>query len=1532
MSLVRPSQPVAVPVPNGKEHPNPEPTVERTVPLSYGQSRFWFLSQLVPDQTALNITFRARLNGPLRYRRLAAAVAAVGRRHEALRTAFATDAQHGGPMQVVLAASPLSLEYCRVTSEDEVEKEYRELKAHVYDLETGRTMRIRLLSLSPLVNFLLVGYHHINMDGVSFEVLLGELDLLYKAGSLPDQALLQYPDYAVRQRAAISSARGTMDEAAAFWRRELHDAPGALPILPFAAASASRPTTPSYSNIRVDARIPASLNSRIRAVAAANKVSPYTFHLAVYATLLSRLFSTTDLIIGVGDSGRSDPDARGSIGLFLNILPLRLRLSNKDPDTDGTPFVHLLKNARRTMLAALAHSAYPFDAILDLVHASRSSTHNPLFQAFMNYRSSVNEKRTFAGCEALGEEYAAGGTAYDITVDVLEGNESGSLVMLSVLEGLYTKDNARVLLEMYMRLLDVFSADVMADVHTVSLFAKDEVERGLRMGRGSTMRSTWPETLIHRVDDITSQSPDVLALSDGSGAVTYAQMALRTTQIASVLQHSGIKRRSLVAMYVEPSADAVCCMLATMRLGAVYVPLDVRSPASRLATIVTDCMPAALLTDGKSDAGALGANCPVVSIANLASTTSTVPISTTATDTAALLYTSGTTGTPKGVKLTHAGLRNLMEGYVMSYGITAHNVLQQTALSFDFSLEQIFTALALGGTLVIVPREKRGDPASIARTIRESHVTYAAGTPLELLSWVQYGAPDLKASDLQVVVAGGEQYTPDLYRALTGLGKGLQLLNIYGPTEVTVACSKIELTEAEAMGRGRIPAGFTLPNCAVYILDHALNALPPGYPGEVFIGGAGVGGYLDDALTAARFLPDPFASEFAQSHGWTRMYRTGDRGMLRDGALVILGRMDGDTQVKIRGIRIEVEEVEKAVLQCAGGRLAGVVVTPRGEPPAYLVAHVVFTDQSPGILPTEEHASFLKTLRRALPLPETMRPAVMAPIRALPLNAHGKLDRKSLAALELDIPPTLDTNGASNILTPAEAQLRALWERVIPPDILGFHSLSPASDFFQVGGNSMSLVALHALIRKELDAPSSLTLAALFQSSSLGKMADAITGSATTKNGSIAANNDSHTRNMDTDEIDWTAETSLPSLSLPAPVHPPRTIALTGATGFVGRHILRRLLASPTTQGLHIHCLAVRNPTSLTPFFSHPRPDIKITIHDGDLASPTLGLSPSTFAALSASLDCIIHNGADVSFMKSYASLRAANVTSTKTLIKLAMQAGRAVPLHYVSSAVVGRLMLAQTSSSSTSNASSPYLDAEFPPVSVSSFPPPPGYSDAYGMTKWASEVVLERANKTVGLPVVTHRLSSVTVPAMLGPIFTGIPNSNGTARKSQLPVRTVNGNGNGNVNGTGTEEREDPEGNEEDIPPLDLMHNVLRFSRLLRAVPVSEHWTGSLDFVCVGTVARGIVREIEKGSPRRGEAGVPVQFRHHCGDAVVPLTELRALLMDEDAGESEVQEVPLGQWISRAREAGMSGLVAAVLEGVEGGEGVLVFQRLRRE
>ncbi|TAQ90374.1 hypothetical protein B7494_g1325 [Chlorociboria aeruginascens] len=1286
----------------------PPPTLQTQERISLAQSRFWFLNLLIEDKTAFNVTFFYSVQGRLRVGDLDRAVKEVGRTHESLRTCFFPDINPDETAwQGIMGTSKLKLEHKYVNTDDNIKAEYDQVRKTEYDLSQGHTMRIVLLSKSETSHAIIFGYHHIIMDGSSFQLFIAALETAYKGKPLTAPAL-QYPRFSVFQRKALET--GKMKNEFAYWRQEFKVLPEVLPLLPMSKATSRRPIQ-QYGSKHVIQRLDPRLARKIKERCQQSKVTTFHFYLAAFKAILFRFLEIEHLSIGISDANRNDKDVIQTIGLLLNLLPLSFRRS------PSQTFVEAIKEARTKVYSALANSAVPFSELLTVLNLPRSSSHSPLFQAFFDYRKGSQEKMRFADVDLEIGSADLGGWAYDIVLDILESDE-GSLILFRGQDYMYDTDGLQTLLRCYITLLESFAEDPTIPVDQGRLFSEAQINTARDLGRGPKIEYEWPETLSLTIDAVIDNLPEIIALKDGlESPLSYHQMGQRLNSIASELQAQGVQRGDKVAVFQKPSADLICSLLAIMRVGAVYIPLDLRNATARLAAIVEAAGPKVILSHRQTTNNVDELNYPTARNINISAAktrSDKVANISKGSDPAFILFTSGSTGVPKGIVLKHSNFAQNIEGFVKQYKVGREIVLQQSAYSFDLSLAEIFTGLAVGGTLIVVPAEKRGDSVAITKLIREEKVTYTEATPSEYSSWIQFGGWELSASlPWKFAFVGGEELKPKHLAEFKSLNHPLvRLYNCWGPTEVTISANKIEIDFRSTQKEdARMPVGFPLPGYAAYVVNEKLELVASGIPGELVISGPGVSaGYLNNEdLTKEKFLPDKFGNDERKSKGWTTMFRTGDRGYLReDGAVVFQGRIAGDTQIKLRGIRIDLLDIEATIVRASEGVIADVIVSVRTEA-QFLVAHIVFAKDFMPHDPTK----YLKNFIAELPLPAYMRPAFALVLETMPLTIHSKKDRR--AAANLPLPQHSESSHFE--LTPTESQLKSVWGDVISQDIVNLFDIGPDTDFFTVGGNSLLLVKLQSFIRKSFNV--ALPLATLLDAGSLGRIASKIEQSTVIS------------------QIDWIQETQVVPEDFPSKAwwdgsrvtntsqkKTSKKVILTGASGYLGSRILTHLVKDASVS--EVHCIAVRkDATGQFPKF--PITSSKIFAYAGDLTAPRLGLSEEVTESLSQSADAIIHCGAKRSFWDNYEQLRETNVTSTKKLVEIA--ALRKIPIHFFSSGGVLQLIPSDKG-------------AQFEEHQSVNFQPPRNGTNGYVASKWAGETYLENAAGVLGIPISIYRFT----------------------------------------------------------------------------------------------------------------------------------------------------------------------------------------------
>nr|ACX33963.1 putative non-ribosomal peptide synthetase [uncultured bacterium RM35] len=995
---------------------------EGRVELSYGQERLWFISKLAPESTAYHGGFILRLVGELDEDRLEGAFSAVVARHEALRTGIVDE--EGRPAGRVMAPKEVTLLRQEVADEPALRQRVSEELRRPFDLGVEPLFRTRLYRLGPEERALVVGVHHAAWDGWSAGVMLRELSAAYAGRELPPLEV-QYGDFAAWQKRWLSEE--SLHEQLIRWKERLRGAP----LVSSFPMDRPRGTVKSSVGKVVKFQIPNQVVDGIHRLSRVEGVTPFMVVLASFQVLLARTTGQRDVCVGTPIAGRRSAEVEGLIGFFVNMLVMRLNL-------EGEPtFLEVLSRVKEFALEAYADQDVPFERLVAALQPPRDTSTSPLFQVGVAWQNAL----TGARLELEGvkvEEIALDDVPapYDLMLEIVEGEAERGL------HGRLTYDAARYDRETIERLGTHFVTLLSAAVERPESGARHlplldpEERRRIVDGWNETARerpkaATAGECFEQRV----AEGPARLALVSGAEEVTYREIDRRANRLARYLTRKGVGPEIRVGICLDRSSELIVAVLGVIKAGGAYVPLDPAYPRERLAWIVRDAGIEVVITKAEvwRAVGLDGSDVVRLDEDRLAiekESEAPTPTRVGARNLAYIIYTSGSTGTPKGVMIEHGSLCNLIAREAEELALRpGKRVLQFASPSFDASVWELFGALGTGATLCLAPREALLPGPPLAETLRQLQVTTATLPPSALRLLSPDGAPSL-----ELVVSAGEACSDDLISAWMA-GRGF--INAYGPTETTVCAS---LWHARSGDPSSI--GTPLGNCRIYIVDAELEPVPVGVAGELVVGGAGVArGYLGrPTLTAERFVPDPFSRVPGE-----RMYRTGDLARWRaDGQIEYLGRIDD--QLKIRAFRIEPGEIEAALREHPDVTDAAVVareVTRGGE--KQLVAYVVGQD---GV------ASARGALRDFLRgrLPEHMVPSRFVSLPNLPLTPNGKVDRTALLRSEQRDEAAVPSSAARDAV---ELRLAALWE-----DLLGIRPSSPGENFFDAGGDSLSLVRL----------------------------------------------------------------------------------------------------------------------------------------------------------------------------------------------------------------------------------------------------------------------------------------------------------------------------------------------------------------------------------------------------------------------------------------------------------------------------------------
>jgi amino acid adenylation domain-containing protein/FkbM family methyltransferase len=1032
------------------------------LPLSFAQQRLWFLDQLEPGSAFYNCPMGVRLEGDLDIGALERTLSEVVRRHESLRTRFTT--VEGEAAQVIDGAWEVRLVPIELSGleESEREAEVRRFAAEqaqsAFDLTTGPLLRAKLLRLGEQEHVALLTTHHIVSDGWSLGVLVKEVAALYEAftkgelSPLPDLGV-QYADYAVWQREWLKGE--TLDAQLSYWKRKLG---GDLPLLEL-PTDRPRPAVQSYRGARQSMAISEELTRRLKALGQKEGCTLFMTLLAAFQSLLCRHCGQEDIIIGAPIAGRTRREIEPLIGFFANMLALRTDLSG-DPS-----FRELLRRVREVTLEAYAHQDMPFEKLVEELQPERDLSRSPLFQAVLALQNAPPTSLQMPGLKlsAVGGESVT--AKFDLMLTMIESGE-GMVGALEYNTDLFDAGTMRGFLSRFQILLEGIAAQPETSLHNLPLLTAAERQQLL-----VEWNETWADydreaTIGELFERQAVRTPDKVALVYEGQQITYRELNERANQLAHYLRGLGVEPETLVGIWMERSLEMVVGLLGILKAGGAYMPMDPAYPSARLAYMLADARVTTLLTqanlkDGLSGYGAqvfcLDADWPTV---DRQPVTNPV-INTRPSNLAYCLYTSGSTGQPKGVTLQHSNAVGFLEWVKRTFNREhTARVLFSTSICFDLSVFELFSPLVTGGSVSLV-RD--------ALALSES----PTAPPPTLINTVPSAAQALLDAQafpttVRTINLAGEPLHRALVERLHATLPQARVYNLYGPTEYTTYSTYSEVgVDADS----RITIGRPVSNTRIYILNGGLEPAPVGAPGEVYITGAGLArGYLNRPdLTAEKFIPDPFSAEAG-----ARLYRTGDLARyLLGGEIEYLGRIDH--QVKIRGYRIELGEVEAAIALHDAVRDA-VVIARDEHGDKRLVAYLVFRNES------ESSVSELREILGKI-LPAYLLPSSFVVLPSLPLLPNGKVDRQALPA-----PSQSDIEPDSIYVAPRSQVEEAL--ALTFGEVLGIERVGIYDNFFDLGGHS--LLVTKVISRLNVAFQVELPISALFNTPTVAGLADAV--------------------------------------------------------------------------------------------------------------------------------------------------------------------------------------------------------------------------------------------------------------------------------------------------------------------------------------------------------------------------------------------------------------------------------------------------------
>ncbi|OQW39408.1 MAG: hypothetical protein A4C66_11135 [Nitrospira sp. HN-bin3] len=1031
---------------------------DQPLPLSYSQQRMWLMYQLAPKSTAYNMPFASRQMGQLNKTALRKTIDAICSRHEVFRTTFMMSGE--GPVQVVHPFRPphwveVSLEHLPSDARQQEAARLVEQEAHQpFDLEKGPLARFTLIEVEPEDHVLMLTMHHIIGDQWSFGIIGYEFAVFYNAfcrGDVPSERPipLQYADYAVWQRRCLTD--DWLGRQAEYWQKKLEGLSKlSLPT------DHSRPAIQTFNGAHCMLELPASLIERLKQFSAEHNATVFMTLLACFQILLSRYSGQPDVAVGSPIANRTQSAVESIIGSFVNTLVLRTDLS-------GNPtFLEVMARVRSTALEAYANQDFPFDKLVETMHSSRDHSSAPLVQVLFNVPNAPIGEINVQGLSWVPFEVETQAAQFDLSLTI--ETEFSRKAYLTFNTDLFEPQTAQRMLGQYRVLLQSALANPQSKLSELPTLTAPERQQMLQDWNHTQRTYPRSECFPQLFEAQVEQTPEAVSLSMGQKTLCYGELNAQANKLARYLQALGAKPGVTVGLSLERSLEMVIALLAVLKTGAAYVPLDPEFPRDRLRFMAQDASVAAVLTttdlSDRFDARTCRLLCLDREHERIAQEAdhNLGPIATPH-DLAYILYTSGSTGQPKGVEIPHQALVNFLWSIRQEPGCSARDImLSVTTISFDIFGLELYVPLLAGARVEIASRTVAMDGRQLRTLCEAVRPTIMQATPATWRMLIEAG---WLGSEQLTVLCGGEALPPDLATQI--LERCCALWNMYGPTETTIwsTIEKVERADRE------ITIGKPIANTDIYILDQFLQPVPIGVSGELYIGGHGLArGYRGrPELTQDRFIPHPFSTE-----PLAKLYRTGDLARYRpDGRIVHLGRMDN--QVKIRGFRIELGDIEAALSRHSGIRQAVVTAREDQQGIKQLVAYVVCQD---GLVPSQaDLRSYLHSQ-----IPDYMVPSLFVFLTELPLTANNKVDRKALPA------PALAPSPAAVQIAPSDrghVQMAALWHQAFGLKTIGIHD-----NFFDLGGHSLKAAQLFYLIEQVYGRH--LPLSTLFQAPTIAAL------------------------------------------------------------------------------------------------------------------------------------------------------------------------------------------------------------------------------------------------------------------------------------------------------------------------------------------------------------------------------------------------------------------------------------------------------------
>ncbi|KAL8725318.1 MAG: hypothetical protein Q9166_007424 [cf. Caloplaca sp. 2 TL-2023] len=1364
------------------------------IPMSTFQRRLWFAHNMNEDKTSLNFPVIFHMEGQPDAVTLQRALLELQRRNESLRTLYFEGVDFAE--QKPVDDFGVHLEYhdfsSRASPRTCLDEYASDSCRQELDIEDGEVFRVALAKLDETEYALVLVFHHIAIDRGSSKSFLDQLTSIYdgiqNGTDLPNVSSpkIQYPDFSIWHNAQLQSFG--LESEIRFWKEKFTGASGASKLLPF--AKSARP--PQNDNKRAAHKATLNLKTlnRMKRVCSRMGMTPFQFLLTAFRCFLYRYTEEKDVTILMIDGNRPHPDLEDVLGFFVNMIPLRC------VNDCEAGFDNLLSDMKTVALEAMEHSRVPFDVIVDAVDVAQDPSHFPLGQVVLNYQMHGKmpnyPTQDFNIYDVTSDDIP---TACELKLEAMENPDRGLDLHLEYSTTLYDSDDMDRFLDNFLAFTTSVVKDHRQPVSEVPMCGPKELQhlRDNYWTTSFTPNSWGGSSVMQKIIENAKTQPRAVAIqTSDNDTITYEDLVRRARKIAFALRREGAVPGQYIGLFSRPGIDAVAGMLGILLTRCGYVPMDPDFAANRLAFMASDsnCQ-IILFGQGLANAATdiaikTETSLQTIAIDEAAAEDDKLGIlkSASQNDPFYVIYTSGSTGKPKGVVLNQSHTQQMLSTLHHDYKFSAHDrFLHHSSICFDLSIVQIFSALTAGATLSVASTAVRKDPPLLANFMQQSAVTVTYFTPSQFALLLEYAKGSLKdCHQYRIAFFAGERLPVRVAKAFYDLETPATLYNTWSPSELVVQTTIHETAYPDGYTIS-IPIGYPLANCRHYVTDSQLNPLPRGLVGEICVGGAQVGaGYLNrpDA-NATSFVDNPFCEEEDQNRGWTRLFRTGDKGrFLSDGQLEFHGRIAGDKQVKLRGYRIDLAEVEQRLyLESStekGNAIVDISVVARavdtkkldkadtGDSDAdssegltddrQLVAFIVARDR----LDIQQKQGFITSLHEkiGIHLNTYMLPNGYQFLDNLPVTIGGKVDRQNLLSRDLDL--VLPSSAPSPMGTSTQQKHSAFPDKVLLQVVTNIFrevlnlpkefQIAPTDNFLRLGGQSILLLRLQAKVKRAYKTP--LTLTDLFKAPTPAGIYGMISGKSKSKNITGRATLQKSAK------INWDQETTLPndsryrvSVNPQNPSHVEVSeILLTGVDSFIGVHLLQTLLLASRSTRVHVvgtlselkHPMLVdylRKYGLLNDSLTEETVFSRVHYVLGVLAKPHFGLEAGSFKALGQRVQAIYHLGGQISLLKTYMDLKPLNVSTVLDIIELAACGKNPTKIHHLSTWSVPHLQ----TWSSTKRTKPTVVTSEVAPTH---FSPPAIDEFGYFKSRWVSEMLMTQASER-GFPVSIYRASAVT-------------------------------------------------------------------------------------------------------------------------------------------------------------------------------------------